>query len=197
MSWGRVYEIALGAGGKLTTPGGRFFKLITAANDVDVEFFSDTGAPLAKFEGVKAGLKVDIQKFYQGADPLVGFGKVEITSAAAQTVACIVSRQPIDYDNVAVTVDVNAASANPTTADVSLAASATTLIKAAGTRKKILITNLSGNAEIIRIGDSAAAAARGIELAPGMTAELETSGAIYGYNPSAATAQSVGILELT
>lgn len=196
MSWGRVYEIALGAGGVLTTPGGRFFKLITAANDVDVEFFSDGGEPLAKFEGVKAGLKVDIQKFYQGADPLVGFGKVQITSAAAQTVACIVSRQPIDYDNVAVTVDVNAASANPTTGDVSLLAAATTLIKAAGTRKAILITNLSANAQIIRIGDSNAGVARGIELSPGMTAELATSGAVYGYNPGAA-AQSVGILELT
>lgn len=195
MSWGRVYEVALGAGGSLVTPGGRFFKLITAANDVDVEFFSESGAPLAKFEGVKAGLKVDIQKFYQGADPLVGFGKVSITSAGAQTVACIVSRQPIDYDNVSVTVDVNSATANPTTADVSLLAAATTLIKAAGTRKKILVTNLTANAEIIRVGDSNTAAARGIELSPGMTAELETSGAIYGYNPGA-VAQSVGILEL-
>jgi len=40
-----------------------------------------------------------------------------------------------------------------------------------------------------------AAAARGVELAPGQTITLETEGAIYAWNPGAA--QSVGVIEVT
>jgi len=81
-------------------------------------------------------------------------------------------------------------------ADVSLGAAAKTLILAANiSRVEALITNLAANASTVRIGDVNAAAARGVELAPGQTITLETEGAIYAWNPGAA--QSVGVIEVT
>lgn len=195
MSWGRVYEVALGAGGSLVTPGGRFFKLITASNDVDVEFFSDGGEPLAKFEGVKAGLKVDIQKFYQGADPLVGFGKVKITSAGAQTVACIVSRQPIDYDNVSTTVDIVKGAGASDTADQAIANGATVTIPANTGRRALVIYAHPSNTGNLRTGP-AAAAARGRILQPGIEHVWDVTAAIKVHNDSGGS-QTFGYAEET
>lgn len=83
-----------------------------------------------------------------------------------------------------------------TTADATLVADTTTLIAAAdSTRHEVLIHNLSANTLTLRIGESAAAAARGIPLAPGQTMNLTVSGAVYAYNPAGATTD-VCILEI-
>lgn len=79
-----------------------------------------------------------------------------------------------------------------TAPDVALAAAATTMILAADpVRRACMITNLTINVSILRIGDAATGAARGIELAPGETVVIESTEAIFGYNPGAI--QSVGI----
>ncbi|MFH1931046.1 MAG: hypothetical protein ABIN18_05595 [Pseudomonadota bacterium] len=89
-------------------------------------------------------------------------------------------------------INVTKATVLDTVADVALAAAATTQILAANAaRRQALITNLAANASTFRIGDAAAAAARGVELAPGETIGLETTEAIFGYNPGAI--QSVGV----
>ena len=84
-----------------------------------------------------------------------------------------------------------------TTADVSLLATATTQIRPINTvRHEIIISNLAGNTQTFRIGESAAAAARGIPLAPGQTIILTTTAAIPGHNPGAG-AESVSVLEIS
>jgi len=70
-------------------------------------------------------------------------------------------------------------------ADVTVAATTTAQVLAANTaRTEAWISNLSG-AVTLRWGTSAAAAARGIPVAPGATVIISSSAAIYVYNPSA------------
>jgi len=84
-----------------------------------------------------------------------------------------------------------------TTADKSMLATATTIILAANAaRKTVTISNLDGNAEILRIGDVNVGAAQGVQLLPGQSVTIETEAEVYGYNPGAA-AQSVGIAEVS
>lgn len=79
-------------------------------------------------------------------------------------------------------------------ADVSLVATSTTqILGTLGSRICALITNLAGNSEIFRIGDASAGATRGIELSPGEAVSIETTEAIYGYNPGAG-AESVSVI---
>lgn len=83
-------------------------------------------------------------------------------------------------------INVTKATVLDTIADVVLVAGATTQILAANAARRIAkISNLTANTKIFRIGDAAAAAARGVELAPGETMEIEATEAIYGYNPAA------------
>jgi len=86
--------------------------------------------------------------------------------------------------------------AKPTTlntvADVALGAAATTqILPVDAARQVALISNLTANANIIRVGDVNAGAARGIEVAPGQTATINGTAAIYGFNPG--VAQNVGV----
>jgi hypothetical protein len=61
------------------------------------------------------------------------------------------------------------------------------------TRLCVLISSKKDNTATIKIGDSQVGALRGIELAPGQSISIETTEAIYGYNPSAVTV-SVAII---
>jgi hypothetical protein len=56
----------------------------------------------------------------------------------------------------------------------------------------LYITNLLGNPETLRIGDAAAAAARGTPLTPGDTMTIETTEAVYAWNPGGA-AQDIAV----
>ena len=119
-----------------------------------------------------------------GANPLVvtfaaGFG--DLVDNETQLTGAVTVNVPVGLSS---------------TADVALAAAAKTLILAADIgRVEALITNLAGNVATLRIGDVNAAAARGVELAPGQTITLETEGAIYAWNPGAI--QSVAVIEVT
>jgi hypothetical protein len=77
-------------------------------------------------------------------------------------------------------------------ADVSMGAGATTqILGSLATRLCALITNKSGNTQTFRIGDSNAGATRGVELVPGASISIETTEAIYGYNPGGAESVTV------
>ena len=78
-------------------------------------------------------------------------------------------------------------------ADVSIAATSTDEVLAAdSTRREAIITNLSGNVETLRVGDSGAGATNGTPLSPGSTLILATTAVIHAHNPGAA-AQSVAV----
>jgi len=80
--------------------------------------------------------------------------------------------------------------------DVALAATAKTLIAFPDlTRRSILINNLATNASTMRIGNINTSAVIGQPLRPGETLTLETTAAIYAYNPGAIQSLSVTSLE--
>lgn len=84
-------------------------------------------------------------------------------------------------------IDLVKASVLDSAADVTLGAAATTQILAANNaRRAAIIANLAGNSNTMRIGDSNAAAARGIPLAPGESITIESTESIHGYNPGGA-----------
>lgn len=104
-----------------------------------------------------------------------------------------------DYSRQAVTgsVQIKAATNLGTVPDVSLSASSTSQIIAANaSRVEVLIANLSGNSETLRLGDANAGATRGIPLLPGFTARITATDDVYAYNPGT-SAQSVAVLEVT
>jgi len=73
-----------------------------------------------------------------------------------------------------------------TAADVTVTTAATVQVLAANaTRRYALIGNPIANPMLMRIGDAGAAAAEGIELLPGEKIRLETSAAIFAFNPDA------------
>lgn len=83
-----------------------------------------------------------------------------------------------------------------TVADVALAAGVATQIVAANVaRRAVVVKNLAGNLQTMRIGDAVAGAARGLELAPGETISIDSGAAVYGYNPGGA-AESVSVMEV-
>jgi hypothetical protein len=74
----------------------------------------------------------------------------------------------------------------PSQADVSCAATSTTLVLAANSsRQDAIISNLVAGGAIVRCGDSSVGASRGIEIPVGGSVVLTTTAAIYVYNPSA------------
>ena len=81
-----------------------------------------------------------------------------------------------------------------TSSDVSLLAGVTTMIVGADAdRLCVMIANLATNTQTFRIGNASTDASTGIELAPGESIEIETTAAVYGYNPGAG-AESVSVM---
>jgi len=109
--------------------------------------------------------------------------------AAEQDVRNIEITNPsIAFNNINVTK----ATVFDSVADVAMGAAAQTLVIAANAARRVLyITNLLGNPSTLRIGDAAAAAARGTPLTPGDTMTIETTEAVYAWNPGAI--QSVAV----
>ena len=85
------------------------------------------------------------------------------------------------------TVSVANASVIATVADVVVvaAAAAAVCLAANANRMSTLITSLQANTQVVRIGDSNTGAARGIELAPGESVEIDTTAPIYAYTGAA------------
>jgi hypothetical protein len=194
----KVFEYVAVAAEAKSLPGGRYFRLMKASAEVDVEFFADDGSSLGKAEGVLAGFAVSFQPREIGRESsLISFASCKITSATAQTIQAAISRQRVEYDRLSGSIDAEIIPGTTfnSVADVALAAAATTLILAANAdRKEAIISNLLANASTMRIGDAGAAAANGIPLAPGETIVLTTSGEIRGFNPGAI--QSVAVSDI-
>ena len=140
----------------------------------------------------------------------VDIGNVDVASQPADTFAAegvalgkgvlLQGDDGTDRHNVAVDtdghlqVDEVKASILNSAADVTLAATATTqIVGALATRLCVLISNKKTNTQTFRIGDSNAGAVRGVELAPGQSISIETTEAIYGYNPGG-SGENVGVV---
>lgn len=141
----------------------------------------------------------DLQNIAQGIGEHTqdAFTRLYVYSASAQTVEIAVSFGRIDDARLSLSapVDIASATAITTAADVALAATATSLIKAATAgRKEIIISNLGSNT--VRVGDINAGAARGQPLEPAQSLTLNTSAAVYAYNPGAGT-NAVSVIELS
>lgn len=92
-------------------------------------------------------------------------------------------------------IDVSKGDAFSTVADVLLTAAVATVIRAADTaRREIIVTNLSANAAVVRIGDVNVAAARGTPIEPGESLILDTTAAVYGYS---VPGESVAVSEVS
>lgn len=193
MSYGRRYSVALGAGASAVFPGGRFFKLIQASAAVDVEFKEANGQPMGEFIGVTSGLKFSIEPNDVGKDSrLTGWGSVKITSATAQTVACIISRQPIDYDSVQATVDLAKATTLGENADLTVVdgAAAVVAIAALSSRRTAIIGNKASSTGPVRVG-FAPDDTHGIEIQPGMAVYLDLTADIKVFAPTAGGNQTI------
>lgn len=196
----KVFEYAFGAGDTKTFPGGRFFRLLSAPTAVDVEFFDESGQSMGICEGVTTGFAMSFYPADLGKSaPLISFGKVQITSAGAQTVQAVIARQPVSFDALSGTVDANLVKAATLTdtADVALvdAAAAAQLLAANTARRTAIITAKSANTGPVRIG-TAPNDTRGYELAPGTSVFLDVTAAIKGFAPTGGGNQTVTLLEI-
>ena len=180
---------------KKTEAGGSHFRLLETTAVLTVNVYRD-GEQIANHVGVQQGFAWESI----GDDGLpLYFDYLELTSAAAQTIKLTVGAGRAYND--ATSGNVTATLVKPTTlsdtADVALAAAATTLILAASaTRRTATITNLASNTKTFRIGAATAGAGRGAPLAPGASIEIEGTAAVYGYNPAGAI-ESVAVLTVS
>ena len=152
--------------------------------------FGDNGLE-SNYTGVGIGL--DLQDTYSRVT-LINNG------ASQMTITVALANGKITDDRLTVSGSVNVAPigavTTPTTADVAIAATTTTLVKAANAnRREIMISNLLANGTVVRVGDASTGAARGMEIPVGGTAILSSAAAIYVYNPSAAGI-NIGVTEL-
>lgn len=138
--------------------------------------------------------------FPQGLGYPVEFNKVRLINGTGAPITAKLNIGSVRTDDNRLSLSGAFQISVPTTlqsgVDVSVAAGATSLVIAANTsRNEALVTNLSANSSVIRVGDLNAAANRGIEVSPGQTVTLETSAAIYVHNLGSGP-QSVGVLEV-
>lgn len=190
-----IKSLTMVAGTPQYMPGGQYFRVMDADAALTLTFYGADRQPIAEASGVLGGFSVDAEKF---ADFLGGrvFSQVMIESATNQTIQVVSSSVLISYDRLTGVVDTlpTAGTTLDSVADVSLTAGATTQIQAAdSSRLGIIVTNLPGNVNTFRIGDSGAGASNGVPLAPGESLTIHSQGAVYGYNPGG-TAESIAVL---
>jgi hypothetical protein len=89
----------------------------------------------------------------------------------------------VDSDGYLQIQEIKASALNSATDITLVAVSTTQILGLVAARFCALICNLRANTQTFRIGDISAGATRGIELAPGESISIETTEAIYGYNP--------------
>lgn len=88
------------------------------------------------------------------------------------------------------------ASTLTTAPDASIPAGATGLVLAANpNRRNVIVANPFGNPREFRVGDANVGEFRGVELPPGERLFLDTTGAIYAYNPDIA-GMNISVVEI-
>jgi hypothetical protein len=179
-----VLTYVIGAGATVRAPRGRLFFVKSAPNGgLTITASGRPGAPI-KFANISAGLK------YGPVDEADHWEYLEITSATAQTVELIIGDDDVEVAgtvSIAGTVStVDAQIIVATPGDVSIPAGTTASIRAGTTvAKGLIVGNLSTNSSSVRIGNSTAAAAFGIELQPGEKIVIPaTNTSIYAFNVS-------------
>jgi hypothetical protein len=148
-------------------------------------------------EGAFGDFAAGLTRTLADADSDFGAVRIRDTSGASNTIQLSIGFGDVRDSrlNLTAPIDINGADTIVTAVDVSAADEATTQIVAASSgRFGVELTNLSTTVTL-RIGDSNAAAGRGVELAPGETRLIRTSAALFAYNPSGA-AVDVGVMEL-
>lgn len=175
------YRVTLTAGiEKSFDVDGDFFHVLTApVADLNVRF--DDGAPTPVFEGV--GMRAYFKRFTlisatgQAVIVYAGFGHVTDGRASA---------------NVNVTASVEPGNTIDDGGDVACGANAATqLLAADADRLYATISNPSSNSITLRIGTSGVDGTKGTPLEPGMSLPIATTAAIYAFNPSLTTAQTL------
>lgn len=193
---GKIHTVTFAGGDTNRLPGGRYLRVMEADGELTLTFYDESGQPIGEWVGVLGGFAIDASEFAEklGLTTAI-FGSVDVTSALAQSVEIAISRVPVFFDRLtgSVAATISAPDVFDSIPDVSLAATATTLIAAAAAgQAELIVSNPVGNTQTFRIGDSGAGAANGLPLAPGITLVLTTSAAVYGYNPGAG-AESVAV----
>lgn len=190
----KTYSLTFNGSGtdEKVLPQGTYVRILETSSAISI-VAEASGRIVADLASVQQGVAWESEDEKKN---LVPFTRVRVTSALAQTVKLVVGYGRVTNDatsgNVTATLVKGTTLAD--TADVALAAAATTLILAAdSTRRKALIGNLAANTKTFRIGSVNAGAARGAELAPGKSIEIEGAAAIYGYNAAGAV-ESVSVL---
>ena len=85
-----TFSLPFSGGDKLTLPSGAKFYLLDSTYPVDIDFLTSSGTKLEESaENVEAG-------FWSA--PKGGFGRVQISSATAQTVKVLITRGDAGYD---------------------------------------------------------------------------------------------------
>jgi len=158
---------------------GKYFKLLSTVNPVDLFFFGEGGQSVSD----------QATAVTRGFFCRLGFERIRIVTGGNETVKFVVSSADAGIETVEAIV--SKASVIDTVADVALAAGvATQILPAQAARRRAHISNLSANVDLIRLGDASVAAARGVEIAPGQTLTVEGTEAVFGFSPAL---QSVGV----
>jgi len=157
---------------------GKFFRLLSTVNPVDLDFLAEGGGISDYAKQVSTG--------YYGH---LRFDRVRITTGANEQVKFVVSDDRAGID--AISVGLTKPSTINTVPDVALGAGvATPVLGIDASRQQALITNLAGNANAIRVGDANVGAARGVQVGVGQTITIAGSAAISAFS---AGAQNVGV----
>jgi hypothetical protein len=179
-------QVAIGGG---VTPGTEYSDGDVSAGSSGTLIMGDDGANIQNIAvGANGRLQVEVVvgdydgvQYQDGAAVVAPFGTVAMGHDGSNVFPVVV-----DSNGYLQIVMKKCATLN-SAADVNMGAGATTqILPSLASRLCALITNKSGNTQTFRIGDSNAGATRGVELVPGASISIETTEAIYGYNPGGA-----------
>jgi hypothetical protein len=174
----RTYTLNFTGAGTGTLPAGVFFKVMSAAANITIRTRGSTSSPI-EFTDVGEGLK------FGPVDESKRWTYLDVQSAVAQVVTVIVSDDgEVDVagtGEIAGDVDVvelPASTIATPAADV-IANGAALAVAANSARRRITICNLSSNLGSVFVQATGAGAGRGIEVQPGMNAEMH---GIYAFD---------------
>jgi hypothetical protein len=186
-------QVAIGGG---VTPGTEYSDGDVNAGSKGTLIMGDDGANIQNISvGANGRLQVEVVagdydgvQYQDGAAVAAPFGTIALGHDGSNVFPVVV-----DSNGYLQIQDVKASVLN-SAADVTLAATATTqILPALAVRMCALISNKTSNTQTFRIGDASAGATRGVELAPGQSISIETTEAIFGYNPGGA-GENVGVI---
>jgi hypothetical protein len=176
-------QVAIGGG---VAPGTEYLDGAVNTDSKGTLILGDDGSNLQNISvGANGRLQVEVVEgqydgvqYQDGAVVASPFGTVALGHDGSNVYPVVV-----DSDGYLQIQEIKASVLN-SVADVTLAATSTTqILGMVAARFCALICNLAANTQRFRIGDISTGATRGVELAPGESISIETTEAIYGYNP--------------